>query len=169
MQYSKSLTVLLIAISLSLFWLIGIAQESDRPKGVSLWQPGDPGQRLFIDGTVTNPNGEPITGAKLYIWQADGTGVYREDRYRTTLSTDNEGRYGFGTVLPGQYSSAKHIHVIISHDDYQPLETRMLFMGDENLDETTQRRRGIFLEESTVDGETFLYGRFDVVLQPLGR
>jgi len=143
-------------------------EQAEQGKGISLWQPGDSGERLFIDGSVLTPDGQGIAGATIYIRQADGSGVYPPDRYRGHLTTDKDGRYAFGTVLPGQYSSVKHIHLYIQHDNYQSLDTEILFMGDSNLDETTQRRRGIFLEESTVDGETFLYGRFDIVLQPHG-
>lgn len=153
----------LLLLSGQLLW----AQEQAR--GLSLWQPGDAGERLFMSGVVSDPNGRPIPAAELYVWQADANGVYHENRYRGTVVTNEQGRYGFGTVLPGQYATAKHIHVIASHPDYQSLETRMLFMGDDNLDESTQQRRGIFLEDSTVDGETFLYGQFDIVLQPTGQ
>jgi len=143
-------------------------EQNTESKGISLWQPGDPGQRLFIDGSVLTPDGQGIADAVLYIRQADGNGVYHDNRYRAVLSTDKDGRYGFGTVLPGQYSGVKHIHLYVQHSNYLPLETQILFMGDSNLDESTQRRRGIFLEDSTVDGETYLYGRFDIVLEPSG-
>ena len=182
MSYFSKVYTILAALILALSLTIPVkaqtppllldAQKTDEQnaesKGISLWQPGDPGQRLFIDGSVLTPDGQGIADAVLYIRQADGNGIYHEDRYRAVLSTDRDGRYGFGTVLPGQYSSTKHIHVYVQHSNYLPMETQILFMGDSNLDESTQRRRGIFLEDSTVDGETFLYGRFDIVLEPSG-
>lgn len=137
----------------------------DKPKGVNLWMPGDPGERLFISGWVHDSDQQPISGATLRIWQADGNGMYHQDRYRTLLTTDEDGRYGFGTVIPGQYSSMKHIHMIVSHQNYPSVETMVLFIGDPNVDETTQRERAIFLEKTTVEGETVSYGRFDVEMK----
>ena len=186
MQYYRVICSLLLTSIMTLSWpvlaggqvlaqaeaesaLPPLPDEQPRsPKGISLWQPGDPGQRLFIDGSVLTPDGQGIAGAILSVRQADANGVYHPDRYRADLVTDQDGRYAFGTVLPGQYASVKHIHVYVQHDAYQPLQTEIVFMGDENLDESTQRRHGVFLEESTVEGETFFYGRFDITLRPAG-
>ncbi|MEZ5590651.1 MAG: hypothetical protein R3F53_08085 [Gammaproteobacteria bacterium] len=56
-------------------------EKPNSPKGISLWQPGDPGQRLFIDGSVLTPDGQGIAGAVLSVRQADANGVYHPDRY----------------------------------------------------------------------------------------
>ena len=135
-----------------------------RPKMVNLWRPGDAGQRMNIRGRVTAADGEPLGGARLYLRQADGNGDYI-DRYSTMLQTDAQGRYQFGTVLPGQYYGTKHIHITITHDGYRSLDTEILFQGDPNLDDP-EAPNAIFLEEATLNNETMLYGRFDVTLFP---
>jgi protocatechuate 3,4-dioxygenase beta subunit len=164
---SRVLLTLLATMVLSQFVLVlpALAQQADKPKGVNLWQPGDSGDRLSISGWVHDSDNQPIAGAQLRIWQADGNGEYHEDRYRTLLTTSDEGKYGFGTVVPGQYYGVKHIHVIVTHDSYPPLETRIIFIGDPYLSESTQRESAIFLEETNVDNEKIMYGRFDIEMQ----
>ena len=163
-------------ISTSVFGASLIIAQSETPsstgsstdkksKLVSLWQPGDPGQRMNIRGRVTSIDGTPIAGASIYIRQTDGNGDYHEVRYNATLTTDQKGGYQFGSVLPGQYYGIKHVHVWVNHEAYQYMETRMLFKGDPNLDESTSPN-AIFLEEGNVNGETVLFGRFDMVLTP---
>lgn len=139
--------------------------SAEKPKLVDLWRPGDPGQRINIRGRVTAIDGAPVSDALIYIRQADGNGDYHDERYNTTLISDDKGRYQFATVLPGQYYGLKHIHVGISHDAYRYLDTRILFKGDPNLDESSAPD-AVFLEESNVNGETILFGRFDIVLTP---
>ncbi len=177
---SRRLLAMLTAVGLSLSVLSFTAQaqttqagaepapSSGEPAFVNFWQPGDPGQRLHIQGQVRSVIGDPLPGAVLQVWQADGTGQYQEGRYRAVLTTDKNGKYRFGTVLPGQYYGVKHIHVVVSHPRHYPVQTQMVFKGDPNLDATTQRDRGIFLEEASVNGETILHGRFDVQLRPGG-
>lgn len=142
--------------------------QADAPETVNLWQPGDPGQPLRINGWVRSTNGKPIVGAILTVWQADGTGTYHDDRYRASLRTGKDGKYRFNTVLPGQYYSAKHIHVVVTHADYEPVETRILFKGDPNLDEVAAGELAIPLEQGTIKGNTVLFGTFDIVMRPAG-
>ena len=136
-----------------------------KSKLVSLWQPGDPGQRMNIRGRVTSIDGTPVSGASIFIRQTDGNGEYHELRYNATLTTDQKGGYQFASVLPGQYYGIKHVHVGVSHEAYQYLDTRIIFKGDPNLDESSAPE-AIFLEEGNVNGETILFGRFDMALTP---
>ncbi|MDX1486665.1 MAG: hypothetical protein R3268_00585 [Acidiferrobacterales bacterium] len=140
----------------------------DAPASVNLWQPGDPGEPLQIHGWVRSTDGKPIVGAIITIWQADATGTYYDDRYRASLRTGKGGRYRFNTVLPGQYYSAKHIHIAVTHADYEAVVTRILFKGDPNLDEFAAGELAIPLEKGTIKGKTVLFGRFDILLQPMG-
>ena len=141
------------------------SDSEQKSKLVSLWQPGDPGQRMNIRGRVTTVDGTPVVGASISVRQTDGNGEYHSDRYNARLISDSKGGYQFATVLPGQYYGIKHIHVWVTHDDYEYLDTRIIFKGDPNLDESTTSE-AIFLEEGNVKGETVLYGRFDILLTP---
>jgi len=136
-----------------------------KSKLVSLWQPGDVGERMNIRGRVTSIDGTPVVGAVIFIRQTDGNGDYHPDRYNAQLVSGAKGSYQFGSVLPGQYMGVKHVHLWVKHDSYEFLDTRILFKGDPNLDESTAPQ-AIFLEEGNIKGETVLYGRFDIVLTP---
>lgn len=161
---ASGFAALLVLAALSLSPQVYAADATDKPGLVNLWQPGDPGQRLNIRGRITTLDGTPVAGASIYIRQADGNGDYI-DRYSANLESDDKGRYQFGTVLPGQYYGTKHIHLWVTHDSYSALDTEILFKGDPNLADE-QAPNAIFLEESTVNGETILYGRFDITLAP---
>ncbi|MFC1664157.1 carboxypeptidase regulatory-like domain-containing protein [Pseudomonadota bacterium] len=136
-----------------------------KSKLVNLWRPGDVGQRMYIRGRVTGLDGKPIAGASISIRQADGTGEY-QDRYQTTITSDEKGGYRFASVLPGQYYGVKHVHLWVTRDGYEPLNTEIVFKGDPNLDEATNPQ-AVFLEEGKIKGETILFGRFDMVMQPM--
>ncbi len=139
-------------------------EKAKKPQLVDLWRPGDPGQRMNIRGRVTGIDGTPVAGAAIHIRQANGAGDYTE-RYSTTLQTDHKGLYQYGSAVPGQYYGTKHVHVWVTHDAYQSLDTEIYFKGDPNL-EDQEAPNAIFLEEANVKGETILYGRFDIELVP---
>jgi len=141
------------------------AGETGKPKLVDLWRPGDNGQRMNIKGRVTAIDGTPIAGASIYIRQADGNGSYHDERYRTVLTSDQKGRYQFGSVVPGQYYGVKHVHVTVYHDDFRSLDTEIYFKGDPNLSDDSLPN-AVFLEEAKVKGETIMFGRFDIMLAP---
>jgi len=144
----------------------GSAPGSDnKSRLIDLWRPGDAGQRMNIRGRVTSIDGTPLGGISISIRQADGNGDYT-DNYRATLVSDAQGRYQFGTVVPGNYSGARHVHVSVYQDGYQYFSTSILFKDDPNLDTHYEGGTAIFLEESTVNGETIMFGRFDIELTP---
>ncbi len=170
MRLIRPLAVALCSFGL---WIPGTASLAAQPKVdpmsiANFWQPGDAGERLYIRGRVVSADGTPLAGATVHIRQADGTGQYRADRYRGTVQTADDGSYALNTVLPGQYSSAKHIHLSVTHDAYAPVYTEILFKGDASLDPTTERDHAIPLEEAQAKGEPVLFGNFEVVMEPLG-
>ncbi len=136
-----------------------------KSKLTDLWLPGDTGQRMNIRGLVSSLDGTPLSGIAISIRQADGNGDYTE-RYSTTLLTDQKGRYQFGSVVPGNYIGVRHVHIGVYQNGYQYFDTQILFKGDPTLDGLSEANSAIFLEESTVNGETILFGRFDIVLVP---
>ena len=145
-----------------------LAAQSDgtgKAQLIDFWQSGDPGQRMNIRGRVTSLDGTPLAGIEISIRQADGAGDYTE-RYRAILVSDDKGRYQFGSAVPGNYGGAKHVHVTVYQDGWEYFDTNILFEGDPNLDSHYGDGRPIFLEESTVNDETILFGRFDIVLTP---
>lgn len=141
------------------------AAAEKKSRLIDLWQPGDSGQRMNIRGRVTSIDGTPLGGIRISLRQANGEGDYTEN-YRTTLETDAKGRFQFGSVVPGNYFGAKHVHLTVYQDGFEYFDTSILFKGDPNLDEHYEDGTAIFLEESTVNGETILFGRFDIMLTP---
>ncbi len=171
---SRLLTILtaigvlgIIAIAPGELQAASAGEATPSANALNLWRPGDSGQPLRISGWVRSSNGEPIPGATIYIRQADGTGVYTSD-YQASLRTGKDGSYRFSTVLPGQYYRVKHIHIGAVHDGYEYLQTEILFKGDPNLDPESDSKYAIHLEEGTVNDKTVLFGRFDMILRPIG-
>lgn len=140
------------------------AEQRPAVEPLQLWRPGDAGERLYIDGRVTDKTGNPLAGAIIHIRQADGDGSYQPDRYRGRLVTDDDGRYAFGTVLPGSYYGVKHIHVLVEHEFFPALDTTIIFKGDPNLS-PAREEQAIFLEKAGGEQGDVLYGRFDIVLK----
>jgi catechol 1,2-dioxygenase len=99
---------------------------------------GEPGEALVVAGRVTAADTcAPLKGAVVDVWQADAAGRYDNERFnlRGRVKADDEGRYRFETVLPGNYADggfqrARHIHYIISAPGYAPLTTECYFDGE---------------------------------------
>lgn len=142
----------------------GGAALSGAPASVVLWQPGDPGERLFLRGRVVDPGGRPLAGALVALRQADGNGNYHDVRYRATLRTAKDGTFSVSTVLPGQYWGAKHIHLLVRHESHGQMVTRILFKGDPHLNEARDGDFPILLEEVHKNGEKLLVGGVELVL-----
>ena len=140
--------------------------SSKKARLVDLWQPGDSGQRMNIRGRVTGPDGEPLAGIEIAVSQPDGDGDWI-DQYSTMLKTDAKGRYQFGSVVPeSNYCGAPHVQISIFEEGWKYFDTNLMFA--DNLEMGSHAADGtlVFLEESTVSGETIMYGRYDIVLSP---
>lgn len=105
------------------------------------------GEVFYVMGRVLNMKGEPVSGAQLEVWQANGAGRYTHpsDRNPAPLDpnfegyaavvTDVEGRYRFKTVKPGAYPVAAnwvrppHIHFDVK-GQVNRLVTQMYFAGE---------------------------------------
>jgi hydroxyquinol 1,2-dioxygenase len=132
------------------------------------------GEPCFVSGVVRNPNGEPIEGAMIEVWQADGAGFYdvqysdyHEHRLRATFRAGADGAYRFRTVVPASYPietdgpvgtllsmlgrhpwRPAHLHYRIAVPGYQTLVTHIFRDGDPYLDSDA-----VFGVRSTLVGE----------------
>ena len=68
--------------------------------------------------------------------------------------------------MPGNYASARHIHFVVTHDDFSTAYTEAFFKGDEALGEYAPDD-AVILEEATIEDETVQLGTFNIVLSPL--
>jgi protocatechuate 3,4-dioxygenase, beta subunit len=105
------------------------------------------GQLLDVTGHVLTTGGEPVTGARIEIWQANAAGRYAHPDDTnpapldpnflgyTVLTTGADGSYRFKTIKPGAYPAGPntvrppHIHFDLS-GTHDRLVTQMYFEGD---------------------------------------
>jgi protocatechuate 3,4-dioxygenase beta subunit len=149
------------------------------------------GQIVHVMGRVLDARGEPVSGARLEIWQANTHGRYTHPGDRNSqpldpnfegfasLETDAEGRYRFKTVRPGGYPAGvgatrpPHIHFDVK-GRVNRLVTQMYFPG-ESLDDdrvfmaTSREFRSLLVADvgkPTADLEPdSLLARWDIVLE----
>jgi protocatechuate 3,4-dioxygenase beta subunit len=98
------------------------------------------GEVIFLQGTLTDSFGVPISGAIIEIWQTNAAGKYHTllepdseyiDKYFSMSGrtiTDNLGAYHFITIMPGSVPGrAPHINMNVYHQKFGRLETEMYF------------------------------------------
>ena len=87
--------------------------KTNPPQNANLRTATVAGTALTLTGYVVSTSCQPIAGAKLDFWQADGNGTYDNSGYtlRGWQLTDATGAYRLETVIPGLYPGrTEHIH-----------------------------------------------------------
>jgi protocatechuate 3,4-dioxygenase beta subunit len=105
----------------------------DAPKRTSLVEPGAPGSRIVVSGSVIGLKCGRIKGARVDFWQPDASGAYPAGgtRWRGHQITDAEGRYRLETVVPGAPPGrARHLSARVEPPGKPPLTTALYFPGD---------------------------------------
>ena len=96
---------------------------------------------LHLSGRVLAPDGSPLAGVLVDIWQADPNGRYKHPRdrgqdglmvgflYWGEALTDAEARFQFRTYVPGRYAArpAQHIHYKVWRDRKELLTSQIYF------------------------------------------
>ena len=140
--------------------------KPNSPARASLIEPGMPGTRLVVEGSVLTADCKPVPRALLDFWQADAAGRYDNEgqRLRGHQLTDAAGHYRLETVVPAQYPGrTRHIHVKVQAPGRPALTTQLYFPG-----ESANQRDGIFdpkLVMKVRDVEGGKIGAFDFVLR----
>jgi hydroxyquinol 1,2-dioxygenase len=119
---------------------------------------GAPGQPCWVEGRVTDVDGNPVGGARIEVWEADDDGFY-DVQYsdgRTTarahLFSDSDGKYAFWALTPTPYPiphdgpvgkmleatgrspmRASHLHFMVTAAHTRRLVTLIFVAGDELL------------------------------------
>jgi len=139
--------ILPVTLALVLFSALTAAAQTvhEAPAGAPsrgrVSPPGEPGQALTVSGIVVGPDGAPVAGASLYVYQTDHEGYYgvkpasdnRNPRLKVFLRTDARGAWSFDTVKPGSYPNSKvpgHIHFEISAPGRAAKIFEIVFEGD---------------------------------------
>ena len=142
----------------------GLAQSSaQQSETTELWRAGEPGQRMRIRGRVTSIDGTPLPNVSVRVRHADSEGL-DWSYYQGIAVTNSKGAYQFGSVIPGNSHRLSHVHVYVNHDGYRFLETEFYFKDDPKS--AKDDPNSIILEAATVNDETIMFGRFDIVLLP---
>src|SRR5437763_13110348 len=98
----------------------------------------------YVSGHILDPDGRPLSGARVEIWQCDTNGRYhyvRDDRAGTPLDenfqgygqtiTDETGGYRFRTIRPVPYPGrTPHIHFAVSGPGLPRFTTQMYIAGE---------------------------------------
>jgi len=119
---------------------------------------GSPGEPCWVEGTVTDTNGNPVPNARIEVWEADDDGFY-DVQYadgrvagRARLFSDDSGRYNFWGLTPTPYPiphdgpvgkmleatgrspmRASHLHFMVTAENLRTLVTHIFVEGDELL------------------------------------
>ena len=114
---------------------------------------------LFIEGTVTDTDGNIIEGAKVEVWHANSLGNYSffdksqsDFNLRRTILADQDGHYTAQTTMPVGYgcppegttqfvlnklgrhgNRPSHVHYFVSAPGYRKLTTQFNIEGDKYL------------------------------------
>jgi catechol 1,2-dioxygenase len=122
----------------------------------------EPGEVLFLSGTVRATDGAPLAGAVVDIWQADAQGAYSHFNIpeakapfnlRARVSADKDGGFEIQTWLPAPYQiphdgptgavleatgrhpwRPAHVHFRLSHPGYEALTTQLFVADDPWID-----------------------------------
>lgn len=105
--------------------------KANPPQNATLRTVGVTGTPLTLTGYVVSKSCQPIAGAKLDFWQADGSGNYDNSGYtlRGWQLTDANGAYKLETVIPGLYPGrTEHIHFKVTVNG-QTYTSQLFFPG----------------------------------------
>jgi protocatechuate 3,4-dioxygenase beta subunit len=105
--------------------------KANPPQNANLRTTGVAGTPLTLSGYVVSKSCQPIAGAKVDFWQADGNGSYDNSGYtlRGWQLTDANGAYRLETVIPGLYSGrTEHIHFKVTVNG-QTYTSQLFFPG----------------------------------------
>ena len=138
------LHALLLALSIAAVTLAAQATHEaprDAPSAGRLAPAAEPGQPLTVSGVVVGPDGAPIPGASLYVYQTDREGYYgvkpasdnRNPRLKLFLRSDAKGAWSFQTIKPGSYPNSRipaHIHFVVTAPGRTSRVFEIVFEGD---------------------------------------
>ncbi len=118
--------------------------------------PEEGAERLYMQGRITDPHGNPVAGALLEVWHCNLKGLYSifdssQPAYnlRRAIRTDADGKYQFKSFVPVGYSCPPdgstdllmkalgrhgsrpaHIHFFVTAPEYRKLTTQINIEGD---------------------------------------
>ena len=154
---------------------IGLFYQPGAPSRTNLRTDAVKGEPLNLQGRVLDVNGRPVPDALVELWHADASGSVDESRFRSGQTTTKKGLFRLQTILPGHIPmardnavfAARHIHVVVSHPDFEQLVSLIFFKGDEALAVNPYPELAIALESAKAGTEKTLFGRVELILRRL--
>ncbi|GFE69927.1 protocatechuate 3,4-dioxygenase [Chroococcus sp. FPU101] len=148
------------------------------------------GEKIRIIGRILTPDCQPITNARVEIWQACASGRYRHEydgnsapvdpnfQYWGYAMTQQNGQYAFTTVKPGGYPVTRdwqrppHIHFKVIAPSLPPLITQLYFEEEQELNQGDRILQRIPIEQrslvttklKTDPKDSRRVGQFDIIL-----
>jgi protocatechuate 3,4-dioxygenase beta subunit len=127
--------------------------------GQSIVRSPTPGPALFAECWIRDPQGRPMAGLEVDVWQASPVGLYENQdpdqadmNLRGKFTTDADGRFSFRSVKPAGYPvptdgpvgellhaqkrhpyRPAHLHFLAHKPDYKTLITQVFVDDDEHL------------------------------------
>ena len=119
------------------------------------------GEPCLVTGSVAGPDGRPVPGARIDVWQASAEGFYDvqqpgvqpEGNLRGLFTADDAGRFWFRTIVPGYYpipvdgpvgkllaatsrhpNRPAHIHFEVSAPGMRTVTTHLFVAGSAYID-----------------------------------
>ena len=139
------------------FWRMNSPHTAN---GGSIVRSPTPGPALFASCRVGDPQGRPLAGVEVDVWQASPVGLYENQdpdqadmNLRGKLTTDENGRFRFRSVKPAGYPvptdgpvgdllraqrrapyRPAHLHFLAFKPGYRTLITQVFVDDDEHLE-----------------------------------
>jgi protocatechuate 3,4-dioxygenase beta subunit len=138
-----------------------VGEHKAMPHGADI-SPDLAGERMFVQGRVTDLSGKPLANVPVDVWHADDDGWYdsQKPNYETEgpssrgrFITDDDGRFFFRTILPCSYPiptdgpvgqmildlrrhpmRPAHVHFLVNARGHEPLVTHVFVEGDKYID-----------------------------------
>lgn len=130
------------------------------PDGAEIASPDTPGERVYVEAAFTAPDGAPIAGAQVDVWQSDGDGYYdvqrpelTEANLRARFHADDQGKVRFWSITPQYYPipydgpvgallkatkrhpyRPAHLHFMVAAPGFETLVTHVFVAGDPYLE-----------------------------------
>jgi protocatechuate 3,4-dioxygenase beta subunit len=138
------------------FWRMNSPRTEN---GASIVRSPTPGPAVFVECSIRDPQGRPIAGVEVDVWQASPVGLYENQdpnqadmNLRGKFTTDVEGRLSFRSVKPAGYPvptdgpvgellraqkrhpyRPAHLHFLAYKPNYKTLITQVFVDDDEHL------------------------------------
>lgn len=138
------------------FWRMNSPRTSN---GGSILRSETPGPALFAECRIVDPQGRPVEGVEVDVWQASPVGLYENQddsqadmNLRGKFVTDGEGRFSFRSVKPAGYPvptdgpvgdllraqrrhpfRPAHLHFLAYKAGFKTLVTQLFVDDDEHL------------------------------------